>query len=46
MVNLAFHSFFRNFGRIRRISLFKGDAENLEKTGLRFGDRSGLHVLL
>ena len=46
MVNFAFHSFFRNFGRIRRISLFKGDAENLEKTGLRFGDRSGLHVLL
>ena len=24
----AFHSFFRNFGRIRRISLYKGDAED------------------
>jgi len=24
----AFHSFLRNFGRIRRISLYKGDAED------------------
>ena len=39
-------SVFRNFGRIRRISLYKGVAEDWENSGLRFGDRSGLNVLL
>ena len=39
-------SFFRNFGRNCRISLYKGDAENWEILGLRFGDGSLFNVLL
>ena len=38
--------FFRNFGKIRKISLYKGNAEDWEKSGLLFGDRSNLLVLL
>ena len=42
----AFLSFFRNFVRIRRISLNKGSLGIWGKTRLRFGDRTQFHVLL
>ena len=42
----VFLSTFRNFVRIRRISLYKGSLEDWGKTGLRIGDRTQFHVLL
>lgn len=39
-------SFFRNFARIRRISLNKGCLGNCELSGLRIGDRSQFFILL
>ena len=41
-----FPRFFRIFVIIRRISLYKGDAEDWEISMLRFGDRSQFNVLL
>ena len=38
--------FFRNYVRIRRISLNKGSFRNWGKSGLRIGDRTQFHVLL
>ena len=42
----AFRSTFRNFGRNRRISLYKGSLEDWGKNGLRIGDRTQFFVLL
>ena len=42
---LVSHIFFRNFARIRILSLSKGSWGNWRKMGLRIGDRTQFHIL-
>ena len=44
-ISFAFPSFFRNFVRNRRISLYKGSLGDWGKMGLRIGDRTQFRIL-